>query len=304
MKSRITPYYISLIHDALLKSYWRKKSLRYFLKECKISENFLATWNEDESKRDFLTRLFDKLPQSDKGRNALVEIADFLVEQRSFPDLQNWDDSEIKIKEANVAVENLRKYHKEQEEELIDEENKIQTKKRFAENQKKVSISQNSLISLNDRLNELGKNIGSQKAGYDFQEWFYDLLDFYEIENRRPYSHDGRQIDGSLTLFGTTYLIELKFTTNQSDVGDIDTFYKKVTTKADNTMGIMVSISGYSSVAIKEASSSKTPLLLLNHSHIYLALSSIMSFSEIIEKVRRYASQTGVAFLSAEDFNK
>jgi hypothetical protein len=41
----------------------------------------------------------------------------------------------------------------------------------------------------------LGREIGTQGAGYKFQEWFYDLLDFSEIPNRKPYVHNGRQID-------------------------------------------------------------------------------------------------------------
>jgi hypothetical protein len=49
------------------------------------------------------------------------------------------------------------------------------------------------------------------------------LLDFCEIQNRRPYMSMGRQIDGSLTFDGTTtYLVELKFTGTQADAPDID----------------------------------------------------------------------------------
>jgi len=100
MKSRLTPYYINLVYEACLKSFWRKSALRNFLRECKISENFLATWSEDETKRNFLDRLFEKLPRTDNGRLALLKMAKFLMEQRSFPDLQNWEDSKEKIKAA------------------------------------------------------------------------------------------------------------------------------------------------------------------------------------------------------------
>ncbi|MGE5437706.1 MAG: hypothetical protein ACM3O3_10800 [Syntrophothermus sp.] len=276
--------------------------MRLFLKECKISENFLASWNEDESKREFLTRLFDALPRTQIGRNALIKIADFLSEQQTFPDLQNWEDSEKKIQDAHISVDRLRTYNQKQVEELVDNEEQEAAKTRFRVNQQKVSASQVNIAQLNTKLSELVKQLGTQKGGYLFQDWFYELMDFYEIQNRKPYTHDGRQIDGSITLFGTTYLVELKFTSNQSDATDMDTFYKKVTTKADNTMGIMVSISGYSSVAIKEASGSRTPLLLFDHAHIYMALSGVMSFTEIVDRVRRHASQTGEAFLSVKDF--
>ena len=43
----------------------------------------------------------------------------------------------------------------------------------------------------------------------------------------------------------STLLVELKFTTEPADATDIDSFYKNIKTKADNTMGAMVSISGY-----------------------------------------------------------
>jgi hypothetical protein len=94
----------------------------------------------------------------------------------------------------------------------------------------------------------------------------------------------------------------LKFTTEQAGASDVDTFYKKVTSKADNTMGVMLSISGYSAVARKEASGDKTPLLLLDHSHLYLVLGGIMGFGEVVERIRRHASQTGEAYLSAQEF--
>ncbi|MBI1955587.1 MAG: hypothetical protein HYS38_04265 [Acidobacteria bacterium] len=303
MKTRLTPYYIELVYDACLKSFWRKKSLAKFLQQCGVSENFIATWSEEESKREFLDRLFAELPKTDIGRKGLLQISRHLIEQRTFPDLTNWEDSAQKIKAAQDAVSRLRLYHTQQDEEIQSEEKKEKAKAEFRRRQEEVTRSQKNLQNLNDRLNTLGKNLGSQQAGYDFQTWFYDLLDFSEISNRKPYIHSGRQIDGSLTLSGTTYLVELKFTAEQADVTDIDTFYKKIVTKADNTMGIMVSISGYSSVATKEASGEKTPMLLLDHRHLYLVLSGIMSFVETVERLRRHASQTGEAYLPAGEFS-
>ena len=67
-------------------------------------------------------------------------------------------------------------------------------------------------------------------------------------------------------------------------------------------MGIMVSISGYSSVAKKEASGAKTPILLLDHGHIYLVLGGIMGLADVIDRIRRHASQTAEAYLAANDF--
>lgn len=67
MKTRFTPYYIELIFDAALKSFWRKNALKKFVRGCKVSENFISTWGEEERKRDFLDRLFEKLKSTDNG---------------------------------------------------------------------------------------------------------------------------------------------------------------------------------------------------------------------------------------------
>jgi vacuolar-type H+-ATPase subunit I/STV1 len=229
-------------------------------------------------------------------------MAEYLMEQRSYPDLENWEDSAEKMKAANEAVSKLRIYHQQQEEEIESEEEKRKAKEAFRKRQQEIARSQESLQRLSDGLNELAQRLGEQQAGYDFQDWFYNLVDFSEVSSRRPYVHAGRQIDGSITISGTTYLVELKFTKEQAGARHIDTFYKKVTNKADNTMGVMVSISGYSSTAKKEASGERTPLLLLDHSHLYLVLGGIMGLSEVIDRVRRHASQTGEAYLPVKEF--
>ena len=156
---------------------------------------------------------------------------------------------------------------------------------------------------LQQQLDAMHSKVGTQEGGYEFEEWFYKLLDFCEITNRKPYKSGGRQIDGSMTLEGTTYLVELKFTKEQSDATDIDSLKAKVHKMADNTMGIMVSISGYSSTAITDASGSKTPLLIMDASHLYMFLSGAMGFGEIVSRVRRHASQTGEAYLPTSKFN-
>ena len=104
MKTRLTPYYISLVYDACLKSFWRKKALAKFLRQCGVAKSFLADWGPDETKRDFLDRLFLKLPQTEKGRAGLLRMSLFLMDQETFPDLQNWEDSEQKLKAAHDSA--------------------------------------------------------------------------------------------------------------------------------------------------------------------------------------------------------
>jgi flagellar biosynthesis GTPase FlhF len=303
LAAKITPRLIELTYEAALKSYWRRNALRKFLRASHVAESFIATWAEEESKRDVLDRLFQQLQQSDRGNALIFQMARSLSEQTTFPDLRNWEDSAQKIQDAHKAVQELKAYLNKQDEEIRTEKERKEAQERAREERAKIQRSLTDKAELQNRLDNLHSKVGTQEGGYAFQDWFYDFLDFSEITNRRPYNSGGRQIDGSLTLHGTTYLVELKFTGSQSDATDIDSLRSKVEDKADNTMGIMISISGYSSVAINGASGRRSTLILLDAQHIYMCLSGVLSFGDIISRVRRHASQTGESYLPVAKFN-
>jgi hypothetical protein len=277
--------------------------LRKFLRGCGIAEGFLGGWGSEESKRNFLDRLFAELAKQTKGDLVLARMSKALREQTSFPDLKNWEDSEEKIRAAAQAVEALRRFEERRTEDQTSEAERKAARERHAQKQQAVQRAVSDLGGLKARLEALTGKLGTPEGGYAFQAWFYDLLEFFEMKSRRPYKTGGREIDGSLTHDGTTYLVELKFTQGQADAPDIDTFLQKVNSKADNTMGIFVSISGYSSVAIKEASNPRTPLLLLDSGHVFAALTGMMSMPSIIERVRRHVSQTSEAYLPVSRFS-
>ena len=281
MAAKITPRFIELTYEAVLKSYWRKAALRKFLLSSRITETHLATWASDESKRTFLDRTFTSLQKTERGKTVIFDMARALSELSSFPDLRNWENSAQMIADATKAVAELKGYLRVQDEEIQTEREREEAKTRAREEREKIQRSATDKVKLQRRLEELHSAVGTQQGGYDFQTWFYDLLDFCELQNRKPYVSSGRQIDGSLTLDGTTYLIELKFTATQAGATDIDSLRSKVDDKADNTMGIMVSISGYSSVAVTQASGRKTALLLLDGMHLYLFLAGTISFTDI-----------------------
>lgn len=287
---------MELIYDAALRTYWRKKPLRRFLRRHGVSDNFLATWAEDETKRDFLDRLFPQLERSDKGTQVLLSMAKDLATREDFPDLKGWDESSAMIQEALQAVASLSKALGARVGGGSSDTTDASRRQADA-NVANVRRSELNLAKLQADLGELAKSLGTQEAGYGYQSWFYELMAHFEIKSRRPYVSNGRQIDGSITIAGTTYLVELKFTKGPVSATDIDSLFTKVNSKADNTMAIMVSMSGYTKTAISTASTPRTPLLLLDQSHVIYCLQGLMTFAELVERVRRHASQTGEAYL-------
>ena len=164
--------------------------------------------------------------------------------------------------------------------------------------------AQQSLEKLKTSLTEITPQLGTQPGGYAFERWFYDLAIYFELEARPGYKANGRQIDGALTIEGTTFLVETKFTGTPIGSPDIDTFMAKIESKSDNTMGIFVSMSGFNDGAIHAASKRRTPYVaFLDHNHIFgLILSSMMTLPQVVSRIKRHASQTGSSYLGASDF--
>ncbi len=298
----VTPYLVQLTFEAALKSFWRKDALRKFLRECHVSEAHLSTWATEEVKRTFLDRTFAALQRTENGKRAVGKMAVALAEQTTFPDLRDWEDSQHKVAEARRAVFELKALIDRQHEE-VRQEREVKAAKAVAQAEKEqVQRSRLSLEKLMQQLTDLHPQMGTSPGGYAFQEWVYDLLTFGEIDNRRPYITEGRQIDGSITIDGTTYLIEMKFADAQAAATDIDIFRSKIESKADNTMGLFISMAGYSSVAVKGASGKQTTMLLIDAPHIYLVLTGAMCFQDLVRRVRRHAAQTGESYLAVSAF--
>lgn len=294
--TQITPRLVELTYEAALTAYWRKAALRQFLQSSGVSPSFLATWAGDESKRQLLDRLFPLLQSIEKGSAVIVRMARSLSEMTSFPDLRNWEDEADKIGRATTAVHELRNYLDRQEAQAQANEKARERRQQAHQQRLKIQRSTTDRDKLRQELEEMHTQVGTQQGGYAFEDWFYRMMDYFEVTSRRPYKIQGRQIDGAITVDGTTYLVETKFTGGQTTPAEIDTLKAKVSSMADNTMGLFVSISGYTAIATEQASGPGTTLLIFDSRHLFHVLAGTATFQEVVSRARRHASQTGQAY--------
>ena len=107
MNKRLAPAFVELTQDALLKAFWRKRSLRLFLQQHGIKDSAIAQWHVDQTKREFVDWLWLQLVKSDRGHDIILDIARSLADMEHFPDLERMEDSQIRILEAKQAVARL-----------------------------------------------------------------------------------------------------------------------------------------------------------------------------------------------------
>ena len=305
MSKKLTSYFISLVQDACLKSFWRKRALASFLKKNHISDRFIKPLYQGATKAEVLSNIFDQLLQEQDSRhqNVIIEIARELVAMRTFPDLEGWEDTQTKIKAAKQAVSELRIEYEKLEANFIDtgdEEKRAAAKLK----REKVVNFETRFDDFRKRLYDLAQRVGEQKAGYDFEEWIYEFASFNDIVARPSYrDKSNRQIDGALQIESDSLILEVKCTSCLTPVEEIDSFKAKINTKADNTLGLMVSMSGYTPGAIDGASGARSPVILIDGSHLFnIVMTRQMTFKELICRVKRNAAQTGRAYLPVSDF--
>jgi hypothetical protein len=161
-----------------VKCFWRKEALKRFLRSAGISGSFLAQLDLNESKRAWLDRLFPLLAEQEKGPYVMLGMAKELAAQTTFPDLNGWEDSELKIEAAKEAVAALAKALGAEDEKRAKERDAQDVRSKADEMRKAAVREQADLLSLKQKMDVLALSLGTQRGGYDFQDWFYNLLDY------------------------------------------------------------------------------------------------------------------------------
>jgi hypothetical protein len=74
------------------------------------------------------------------------------------------------------------------------------------------------------------------------------IFSLYEIPTQRSFKRNegGEQIDGAFKLDGWYYLVECKWTENLTDIRQLDSLYGKVNRSGRQTLGLFLSINGWS----------------------------------------------------------
>jgi hypothetical protein len=118
----------------------------------------------------------------------------------------------------------------------------------------------------------------------------------FDLDPKASFRNIGEQIDGAFALEGTDYLFEAKWQQDAVAIQDLDAFSAKVQRKLENTLGLFLSINGFSPDAI-EAHSRGTPnSILMDGADLLAVLEQRIDFVTLLIRKKRHAAQTGRIF--------
>jgi hypothetical protein len=298
----IAPAAILALKKALAAIYWKKKDLRDFIAMTILHKTILGAIDWDgNTKTESASQLVGMLSQDQKSYHTdLIELLYHVSNFSDFLHLEDADDPTRRTKEAKAAVDALRKHTKgffgKSEEEEIAKRRQEKAKQKIAE----AELFREGLAKLKGDFIELSKMTNHQKRGYALERFLSQLFNFFDLDPRSSFKIAGEQIDGLFTFDNIEYNLEAKWHNYPTRGTDIYTLAAKVSGKGKLTMGLFVSINGFSELYQGPNDLVKSIMLMDGQDIMYVVDGSIR-LPELLYAKRRHLSAEGNIYLPARD---
>lgn len=300
---RIAPAAINALKEALTNIYWYKSDLRSFIMNTISDTNLLAKLDWNDYKRNIVTLLVNYLARNqDIYQNDLMRLMSEVIKIEDFSHLNRLEDGAEKVKKAQESVNALRILVKDHFD--LVEEQKISEEQRKAAYEK---ILRNQ--GVRDRLKEIEKDYlelisstNPQQRGFTLERLLQELFTLFDLDPKASFRITGEQIDGAFTFENTDYIFEAKWQQEPVGTRELDTLHSKLTrTTTDITLGLFLSINGYSDDAVRAHSSGRRLMILMDGSHLMAVIEGRIDLMQLLLRMRRHASQTGNIYLKIHE---
>jgi hypothetical protein len=294
---KIEPAAVHALGEALTNAFWYKNDLRRFLTQTLPECKLLGQLNWQEYKRNIVATLIAHMSlKGTEYRDDLVHLMLEVARITDFSHLERLDDGASKAKAARQSVTALRKYTAGYQS-IEDEKEKYEARRAEAEKArtKSASLEQELERLRTDYMALLAHE--PQKRGYALEKLLRRLFEIFDLDPKASFKITGEQIDGAFTFDSTDYLFEGKWQKDLVAASDLDSLSGKLGRKLDNTLGLFLSINGFSADGVAAHSSGRKLMLLMDGSDLMAVLEQRIDFVDLLRRKRRHASQTGEIYL-------
>ena len=133
----------------------------------------------------------------------------------------------------------------------------------------------------------------SQKRGIELERFLNTLFTFYDLNPKKAFSLKSEQIDGAFTFENNDYLLEAKWQQKPIETGELKKFAGTLNEKLKNTLGLFISINGFSIGAQEFTGSSARTMILMDGMDLSFVLEQRIELDQLLFRKRRHASETG-----------
>jgi hypothetical protein len=298
---KISPAAVHALKEALTHVFWYKRDLRAFVTQVLQDATLINRVDWEGYKRNAVTALVDYMARHEtKHQSDLLSLIEAVLQIEDFSHLSKLEDGAAKTAQAKAAVEALKRHagrYAQLQEERRRAELERERRTRAAEQQRGVRETLSELIA------EYYAICGQapQPRGYSLERFLPRLFGCFDIDSKASFRLTGEQIDGAFTFDGTEWLFECKWQTALVGVEDLDAFGGKVQRRLENTLGLFLSINGFSTDGIAAYSKSRSVMILMDGADLMAVLEGRIAFDMLIRRKKAHASSKGDIFVHVQD---
>ncbi len=289
------------LKEALCAIYWYKNDLRSFLDKCIYDKNILTNVNWDNYKRQIVSDVIDMLYDQEKYIGDLRRLLNEVCQMDNFYHLEQLEDGNKKAEKAKNAVKALKSLVDTHDKKIKDQDEIIKRRKAAAEKLNSNQAVMKKLEEINERYSKLILSGKPQQRGYELEQIMYDMFLLFDLDPKASFKNIAEQIDGAFSLEGTDYLFEAKWQKYVSNASDLDSFSGKIGRKLENTLGLFLSINGFSEDAVKIYSMGKSTIILMDGADLMAVFEGRIDFISLLLGKKRHAAHTGNIFFKVNE---
>ncbi|MFC7300378.1 hypothetical protein [Cognatiluteimonas weifangensis] len=298
MSKRMSPAALVALKEALCAIYWYKGDLRSFLQQSLSDPTPLNRINWQNYKRQIVSDLVDILTDDqDRHLGDLTRLCHSVCEMNQFQHLAQLDGGAQKVERARADVLQLRSLLTPHEQIKSERDEVAKRQREAAEKLKSNAAVRLKLEDIRNRYMALVTSPNAQQRGFELEKVMYDLFELFDLDPKASFRNTGEQIDGAFALDGTDYLFEAKWQQAPCDASDLDTFAAKVRRKLENTLGVFLSINGFSKDGVAAHSSGGVVIILIDGADLMAVLEERIDFVSLIQRKKQHAARTGNIYL-------
>jgi hypothetical protein len=297
---RVAPGAYQALREALPVIFWYKRPFRTFLHSAlREQPELLAGINFDDIKRNVADTLVDRLMQrEDRYQEVTLQLMLEIATMQRFPDLEQLEDSKVRLSSATGAVAELRRWTDKYS--GVIEERQRDAEKWKATREQAVAVRKftDDIAKLRQEFLELHGDADVQGRGRSFQGFLASLFALFDLEPRLEYVLEHEQIDGSLSFDTDDYILEARWRNAPTGRDQADVFAAKVRRKGKNALGLFVSVNGFTSDTL-DTYSEATPFMAVDGVDLMAVLDQRVRLDDLLRRKKRHANETGHCFFPA-----
>ncbi len=290
---------LTALKEAVINVFWKKADVHSLFSRCEVPHELISAQDWNAYKFHIVAPILDMLNSREDGLGPLRRILQETLEYKDGDHLLWLSDGQKRKREAERCLEHLRLLVKDYDTAKRTEREQREARQRQAQEERVKSALNSRLGEIYQRFLAYHQNSNRQERGYALEEILYDTFLLFELNPQGPFRRVGEQIDGAFYHDGNHFLLEAKWTSSPSNLSDLRDLDGAVSSSLDNTLGLFVSLNGFTKESLDAYAQGNRPkLICMDGMDLIAVLNCQIDLSDLLKRKRDIAVQRRLIFTS------